>query len=97
MHKCILSHCFIHLLLNLTFHTSLHATKHLRQEISNVKRDYVDIIFINQIKYVARCCGNDVCNRNLKVLSLAMDEKGISPCSCIFSTVFSMLTKLVLS
>ena len=40
--------------------------------------------------------GSDVCIRNLKVLLLDMNEKGNSPCSCIFSTVFSMLTKLVL-
>ena len=29
--------------------------------------------------------GSDVCNRSLKVLLLAMDEKGISPCICIFN------------
>ena len=40
--------------------------------------------------------GSDVCITNLKVLLLAMNEKGNSPCSCIFSTVFSMLTKWVL-
>ena len=52
-----------HLLLNLTFHTSVHTTKHLRQGISNAKRDYVDIIFINEIKYYYLAFGSSSLSR----------------------------------